>query len=216
MDPRRHERVGGAGRPPAVARQVKSVLDRVAAAVLLLLLSPLLLLVAAAVRLGSPGGAIFRRRVLGLHGRPFEALKFRTMVDGAERLLREDPVLSAAWAERGKLPEDPRVTALGRVLRRTSVDELPQLVNVLRGEMSLVGPRILTAEEASRFPRELDRRLSVLPGLTGLWQVSGRQETGYERRFELDLDYVERWSLRLDLEILLRTIPAVLARRGAY
>ena len=182
-----------------------------AAAILLTL--PVLLALALAVRLGSPGPALFRQGRLGLGGRRFEVLKFRTMCRDAEAALSEHPGLREAYLEHGyKLPSaaDPRVTRLGRLLRRTSLDELPQLFNVLRGEMSLVGPRPVVPEEIVEYGADADVVLSVKPGITGLWQVSGRNDVGYPRRARLDVAYVTNWSLLLDLRVLSRTPAAVL------
>jgi len=198
------------------ARRTKYALDRVVAAVVIAALGPLWLLIAALVRLSSPGPIIHRRRVLGCDGGQFEAFKFRTMVADADRRLWEDPALRDEFVRQMKVRDDPRLTPVGRWLRRTSLDELPQLFNVLRGEMSLVGPRIIAPEEADKYGAFLRRRLSVKPGMTGLWQVSGRQELSYERRIELDMQYLDNWSLWLDLAILARTIPAVLSMRGAH
>lgn len=185
------------------------------AALALLVLLPLLALVALAVALTSRGPIIHRRRVLGQHGRQFDAFKFRTMVPDADAVLHADPELLKQFRQTHKLQHDPRVTPVGRLLRRTSLDELPQLVNVLCGDMWLVGPRMIAPEELERFGPFGQRRLAVKPGLTGLWQVSGRQTTSYERRVELDMEYIERWSLRLELSILLRTVSAVATGRGA-
>ncbi|MGD9765977.1 MAG: sugar transferase [Candidatus Binatia bacterium] len=198
------------------ARRCKALIEPVVAALLLLALSPVLLLVALAVAVSSPGPVLHRRRVVGLHGVEFDALKFRTMVVGADALLREQPALARAFNVNMKLRDDPRVTEIGAILRSLSLDELPQLINVIRGEMSLVGPRSIAPEEQAKFGNALARRLAVKPGITGLWQVSGRQELAYDDRVRLDLQYIEHWSLWLDLSILLRTIPAVLSRRGAY
>jgi exopolysaccharide biosynthesis polyprenyl glycosylphosphotransferase len=194
---------------------VKSLFDRLSAAVLLVLLAPLLVTAAVLVRLSSPGPVLFVQERGGRHGRPFRMLKFRTMRVGAEAeresLLARNEMDGPVF----KIADDPRVTPVGRLLRRTSVDELPQLVNVLRGEMSLVGPRPLPLVET----RELDgmhrRRLSMRPGITGLWQVSGRSELGFHQWMALDLQYVDNWTIGLDLAILLRTVPALLSRRGA-
>lgn len=198
------------------ARRIKYALDRMVVALLIVLLGPIWLLVAALVRLSSPGPVIHRRRVLGCGGAPFDAFKFRTMVADADRRLRDDPALYDEFVRQMKVRDDPRLTPVGRWLRRTSLDELPQLFNVLRGEMSLVGPRMIAPEEADKYGAFLARRLSVRPGITGLWQVSGRQDVDYARRIELDREYLDRWSLWLDLGILLKTIPAVLTMRGAH
>lgn len=195
----------------------KRVFDCVVASALLLALGPLLLALAVAVRLSSPGPALFRQLRTGWKGRPFRMLKFRTMYADAEAR-RHD--LAAANENQGpafKLTGDPRVTPLGRWLRRLSLDELPQLLNVLRGEMSLVGPRPLPVYETEKFAAFRDhRRYSVLPGLTGLWQVSGRSDIrDFDEWVRLDLEYIDRWSLWLDLEILARTLPAVFSGQGA-
>jgi lipopolysaccharide/colanic/teichoic acid biosynthesis glycosyltransferase len=200
----------------SAALSVKAVGDRVVAAAALTVLAPLLVAIAIVIRVTSPGPALHRRRVLGLRGTAFDALKFRTMVVNADELLRTQLELRAAFAANSKIRNDPRVTPVGRVLRKLSLDELPQLLNVLRGQMSLVGPRMIAPDEADKYGAALDKRLSVKPGMTGLWQVHGRQEIDYAQRIALDLQYIEQWSLWLDLVILLKTIPAVLTMRGAY
>ncbi len=193
----------------------KRAFDVVASALALALLSPLLLLVAVAVRLDTPGPILFRQRRVGLNGRQFTLFKFRSMRADAEaeraRLAARNEMDGPVF----KLRDDPRVTRVGRALRRTSVDELPQLWNVLRGEMSLVGPRPPLPDEVRRYERWQRRRLSVKPGLTCTWQVSGRSEVGFRRWMELDLAYIDGWSLWGDVRIVLRTIPAVLLGRGA-
>ncbi|MEM3434110.1 MAG: sugar transferase, partial [Candidatus Methanomethyliaceae archaeon] len=170
--------------------------------------------------LDSPGPVLFRHRRLGLGGREFWCYKFRTMHVNAEevlqKLLASDPALRAEWERDFKLRNDPRVTRVGRLLRRTSLDELPQIFNVLKGEMSLVGPRPIVEKEVPRFGLFASDYFSVRPGVTGLWQVSGRNDTGYEHRVRLESWYVRNWSLWLDLTVLIRTIGVVLARRGAY
>jgi len=153
---------------------------------------------------------------VGLGGKLFDAFKFRTMVVNAEALLEQNPALKEAFRQNYKLRDDPRVTRVGRILRRWSLDELPQLFNVLRGEMSLVGPRMLTPEEISRYGRWALNLLTVKPGITGLWQVSGRADLPYSERVRLDLFYIRNYSLWLDLAILAQTIPAVIRKRGAY
>jgi lipopolysaccharide/colanic/teichoic acid biosynthesis glycosyltransferase len=198
------------------ARAAKRALDVAAATLLLALLSPLLCLIAILVRVTSRGPAIYRRRVLGVGGVEFDAFKFRSMVEDADSRLDAENDLSTRFRQNMKLRSDPRVTGLGRLLRRLSLDELPQLFNVLRGEMSLVGPRMIAPEEAQRYGSALMRRLSVRPGITGLWQVSGRQEVDYDTRIALDMQYIDNWSLGLDFVILLRTLPAVLSTKGAY
>lgn len=195
---------------------LKSTLDYVVAFFGLVVLTPVMLLVALLVKLDSPGPAFHRRRVLGQSGRPFDAFKFRTMVVNADDVLAANPELREAFKSGYKLKVDPRVTRVGRFLRRTSLDELPQLLNVLRGEMSLVGPRMIAPDEAVRYGKWKLNLLTVRPGITGPWQVRGRSDISYEERIRLSMHYIRNYSIWLDLEILLRTIPAVLKARGAY
>ncbi len=201
--------------PDRPALLVKAVLDRLASLVLLVLCGPLVLLLGVAVRLTSKGPALFVQERGGLNGHPFRMLKLRTMRAGAEAeregLLADNEMDGPVF----KIARDPRVTRLGSFLRRTSLDELPQLVNVLRGEMSLVGPRPLPLVETRALTGSHRRRLSMRPGMTGLWQVSGRNDVGFSEWMALDLEYVDRWSLGLDLAILLRTASVLLSRRGA-
>ncbi len=214
------------GRPMLVFRStppdswqnvIKQFIDVVGAGVLLVVLSPLLVTVTAWIRLTSPGPVLFKQKRSGLNGRPFTMMKFRTMVSDAEQLKQELAVLNEMSGPVFKLTNDPRVTPVGRFLRRYSIDELPQLINVLRGEMSLVGPRPLPVDETMRFNDMAHRRrLSVKPGLTCLWQVSGRSNVvDFKDWVRLDLEYIDNWSLWLDVKILLRTIPAVLLGTGA-
>jgi exopolysaccharide biosynthesis polyprenyl glycosylphosphotransferase len=195
---------------------IKRLIDVVGALVLLILLAPVFLVTAAAVKLSSPGPVFFKQWRVGERGRPFLMWKFRSMYVGAER---ERDVLAATNGVRTpvfKIRDDPRVTPVGRFIRRTSIDELPQLWNVLRGEMSLVGPRPPLIEEFLRFgPRERSR-CAVRPGLTCIWQVSGRSDLDFETWVEYDLRYIREWRLTLDLVLLARTVPAVLGCRGAY
>ncbi|MBN1172503.1 MAG: sugar transferase [Micromonosporaceae bacterium] len=198
-------------------RLAKEFLDRSAAAVLLIIAAPLMGLIALLIRLTSPGPAVFRQRRVGRNGREFTCLKFRTMTVDADRRREELAHLN----ERGegllfKIRHDPRVTPIGSWLRRSSLDELPQLVNVLRGEMSLVGPRPPLPSEVANYDEDLRRRLLVKPGLTGLWQVSGRSELPWPEAVRLDLTYVDNWSPALDTEIMLRTAAAVVRGTGAY
>ncbi|HSK25736.1 MAG TPA: sugar transferase, partial [Jiangellales bacterium] len=198
-------------------RVARALLDRVGAAALLVLALPVLLGVAVAVRVTSPGPALFRQRRVGLGGREFTMLKFRTMVRDAEDRLAEVAHLNThREGVLFKAPDDPRVTRLGAWLRRTSLDELPQLFNVLTGSMSLVGPRPPLPGEARRYEGHVHRRFLVRPGLTGLWQVSGRADLSWEESVRLDLRYVEHWSFALDISILWRTLLVVLRRAGAY
>ena len=197
----------------------KRALDLVLASVLLVALSPVLLGVAIAVLLSGPGPIIYGQRRLGRYGRSFKCYKFRSMFTDAEQRLASDPELHAEYVRNGfKLPDgqDPRITPLGRVLRRTSLDELPQLWNVLRGDMSLVGPRPIVPAEIRHYRDDGQMLLLLQPGITGLWQVSGRSNLAYPERTNLELEYVEQWSLGRDLRILCATGPAVLARRGAH
>ena len=194
---------------------VKRAVDVMVAALALIVLAPMLAMTAVAIRLDSRGPALFRHRRIGLNGKPFDCLKFRSMQQGAEAILAEDASLRALYRHHGyKLPEqlDIRVTRIGRLIRVTSIDELPQLVNVLRGEMSLVGPRPVVAEELEHYRGAERLLLSVRPGMTGAWAVSGRHHVRYPARADLELDYVRGWSLRTDLRILFRTARAVVRR----
>ncbi|MGO4257218.1 exopolysaccharide biosynthesis polyprenyl glycosylphosphotransferase [Marmoricola sp. RAF53] len=204
-------------RPRAVVRLSRRVTDLAVAAVLLVLLAPVLLLIGVLVRLDSPGPALFRQQRVKAPGACFTMLKFRTMRTDAEKVL--DGLRAANVHGHGvlfKLQDDPRVTRVGRVLRRTSLDELPQLLNVLRGDMSLVGPRPALPSEVARYDDRAARRLRAKPGLTGLWQVSGRSDLTWQESVDVDVDYVDNWSPVRDLRILLRTIKVVLSRNGAY
>ncbi len=194
---------------------VKRVFDLVGATLLLIVLAPVLLLIALLVKLGSRGPVLYRSVRPGIGGRPFPCLKFRTMETGADARQQDLEERNEASGALFKIARDPRVTRIGAVLRRYSLDELPQLVNVLRGEMSLVGPRPLPTRDYERLEDWHRKRYLVLPGMTGLWQVSGRSELAFDDLVRLDFLYLERWSVFLDLSIMLKTIPAVLGRRGA-
>jgi exopolysaccharide biosynthesis polyprenyl glycosylphosphotransferase len=195
----------------------KRVADVVGALLLLLLFSPVLLLIMAIIRLTSRGPSIFRQERAGMSGRVFTLYKLRTMVEGAERDREKLESRNEMEGPVFKIKNDPRVTRLGKFLRRTSIDELPQLWNVVKGDMSLVGPRPLPVYEVEKFEPWQRRRMSMRPGITCLWQVMGRNRvTDFAEWIKLDLEYVDRWSLALDAKILLRTIPAVLGARGAY
>jgi lipopolysaccharide/colanic/teichoic acid biosynthesis glycosyltransferase len=200
------------------------VLDIVLASLLLTMLSPLVVLIAIAIRLDSPGSAIFRQQRLGRGMKPFTVCKFRTMRDGVSQEVHQAFVASLIAGARPdrqgngprfKLAHDDRVTRIGHLLRRTSLDELPQLLNVMRGEMSLVGPRPPIPYEVERYPAQWFERFGVKPGITGLWQVSGRCELTHTQMIQLDLEYIARRSLALNLWIVLRTVPAVFSGRGA-
>jgi lipopolysaccharide/colanic/teichoic acid biosynthesis glycosyltransferase len=193
-------------------------LDIVGAALLLAFTMPLMVVIALLVKLQDGGSVIFAHRRIGQGGRMFPCLKFRTMVpDASQRLanlLATDSAARAEWARDHKLRKDPRITALGNFLRRSSLDELPQLINVLRGEMSLVGPRPVVLEEAPRYGRWLRYYCAVQPGITGLWQVSARNNPDFDLWVERDLEYIDRWSLWLDMKIMARTVPAVVNQQG--
>jgi exopolysaccharide biosynthesis polyprenyl glycosylphosphotransferase len=195
---------------------VKRGFDLLASILLLLVLSPLLVLIVLAVRLTSRGPILFHSMRPGIGQRPFACLKFRTMYWDAEHRQQGLEDLNEADGALFKIRNDPRTTPVGRLLRRFSLDELPQLVNVLRGEMSLVGPRPLPQRDYELLEDWHRKRYLVLPGITGLWQVSGRSELDFDDLVHLDFLYLERWSLALDLTILLKTVPAVLMQRGAY
>ncbi|MFC6067122.1 sugar transferase [Streptomyces ochraceiscleroticus] len=197
-------------------RAVKEVVDRLGAAVLLVLFAPLMVLVGLLVLLDSRGGVFYRQRRVGKDGREFTILKFRTMVAGAHRARAELADRNEGAGLLFKLRRDPRVTRVGTVLRRYSLDELPQLFNVLTGSMSLVGPRPPLPEECAAYDPDIRRRLLVKPGLTGLWQISGRSDLPWEEAVRLDLRYVEDWSLALDTVILWKTLRAVIHGQGAY
>jgi exopolysaccharide production protein ExoY len=198
---------------------MKRLIDIVGSIVGLLLGLPILLMLAPAVRAQSRAGALFAHSRLGLGGRPFRCLKLRTMRAGADATLRRDRGMYEEYCRNGfKLPSerDGRLTPLGRFLRATSLDEVPQFWNVLRGEMSLVGPRPIVREELAHYGDEADELLSVKPGMTGAWAVRGRSLIAYPTRAAIELEYVRSWTLRGDLAILLRTLVVVLERRGAY
>ncbi|HEX4992689.1 MAG TPA: sugar transferase, partial [Rubrobacteraceae bacterium] len=182
----------------------------------LVLLSPLFLVVAIAIRLGSPGPVLFRQKRVGADGRVFTCYMFRSMYEGAERRQAELETMNEADVPVFKIKDDPRVTPVGRFLRRWSIDELPQLVNVLKGEMSLVGPRPLPVRDFHLMEEAHKRRLEAVPGMTGYWQISGRSNLSFEDMVRLDLYYIENWSLSFDVKIILRTLGAVLRREGAY
>lgn len=205
--------------PSDLSRFIYGQINRLAALVLLCLFSPLMLVIALLVARRDGMPIFFGHYRVGLNGKLFRCLKFRTMYRNSAQMLTDllqiDPVARAEWALHNKLSQDPRITPVGDFLRRTSLDELPQLINVLRGEMTLVGPRPITVEELCRYGRVRWNYLSVLPGMTGLWQVSGRSDTTYEERVALDRRYVEQRSVWLDGMILLKTVKVVLARDGS-
>jgi Undecaprenyl-phosphate galactose phosphotransferase WbaP len=201
-------------------RHLKTGLDRVLALGALLPAALAGLVIAALIKATSRGPVLYSQPRVGERGRSFSMLKFRTMVSDAERALdsalHDNPALRHEWQAHRKLQKDPRVTSVGAFLRKASLDELPQLINVLRGEMSLVGPRPVVEAELRRYGRDAELYEKVRPGITGLWQVSGRNDISYEERVQLDSWYVRNWSIWLDLDILLRTARVVLRGKGAY
>ncbi len=194
---------------------IKRLADIAGSLIAIVLLSPLFLLAATLVKLQDGGPVIFRRRVVGRNG-DFDAFKFRSMRIDADEVLHGNPAMLAEYRRNHKLIDDPRVTPLGRFLRKSSIDELPQLFNVLAGQMSLIGPRMITRPELEKYDDAGDLLLTAKPGMTGYWQVEGRQTTTYEERVRMDIWYIENWSLLLDLTILLKTPIRVLKGEGAY
>jgi exopolysaccharide biosynthesis polyprenyl glycosylphosphotransferase len=206
-------------RSPAIRgadRAIKRGLDLVGASLILLVLSPFLVIIGMAIRVDSKGHALYRQERLGEGGRPFRIVKYRTMREGAEEEQEALRSRNEASGPLFKMKNDPRVTLVGRFLRRTSIDEIPQLYNVLRGEMSLVGPRPPLPNEVKEYQEWHRKRLAVAPGMTGLWQVSGRSDVTFDEMVLLDLYYIENWSLSLDFSIMLRTIPRMILGKGAY
>jgi len=198
----------------------KRIFDIAVAVSAIVLLAPLLIICFIATVLSSPGPALFRHRRVGFNGRYFDCLKFRTMVTDApdclRQLLESDSMAAAEWASHRKLRYDPRVTAIGAILRKSSLDELPQLFNVVRGDMSIVGPRPVTDEELVRYSSSVGAYLACRPGITGLWQVSGRSTATYNKRIACDTFYARNWSMALDAKILIVTIPSLLLSDNAY
>jgi len=199
----------------AVALAAKRAMDLVLSAVALALLSPWLAIIGMVIRLDSVGPVLYRAPRVGKKGQRFLCYKFRTMVANADSLKEQLRARNERQGPFFKIADDPRVTRVGRVLRRYSLDELPQLWNVLRGEMSLVGPRPHPLDDFERYAPEDSLRLAVTPGVTGLWQVTARRDPSFQRNVQLDLQYIEHWSLAMDLQILCRTVPAVLRGTGA-
>jgi lipopolysaccharide/colanic/teichoic acid biosynthesis glycosyltransferase len=193
----------------------KRFIDVVLSAIALIALSPLMALIAVLIKSTSPGPIFYRRTLLGYLGHPFVMLKFRSMVNNAHESMKSDSKLYDEYRQKLKISNDPRITPLGEFLRRLSLDELPQLINVFRGEMSLVGPRMLGDIELAQYGQLHEKVLSVKPGLTGLWQISGRHRTSMEERISLDMYYIDNWSLGLDLYILIKTPLVVLSMAGA-
>jgi exopolysaccharide biosynthesis polyprenyl glycosylphosphotransferase len=199
-----------------VERGFKLAMDYILTSVGLFFLAPFFLLLAILIRLDSPGSAFFPRRVVGVNGREFNAFKFRTMHINGDEILAQHPELQQELAQTHKLKDDPRITRAGKFLRKFSLDELPQLLNVLRGQMSLVGPRMISPPELADYGQWEMNLLTVKPGLTGMWQISGRSDLSYEERVRLDMYSIRNANIWLDLYILWRTVPAVLKGHGAY
>jgi undecaprenyl-phosphate galactose phosphotransferase len=201
-------------------RAIKEIFDKVLSVLLFILFLPLLLLLYLVVYLSSKGDPIYKQKRVGENGRRFHIYKFRTMRVDADKMLEEilenDPVKKAEWEKEFKLKDDPRITRIGKFLRRTSLDELPQLFNVFQGKMSLVGPRPIIEDEIPKYGEYFDYFTAVKPGITGLWQVSGRNDIAYDERVRLDVWYVRNWSLELDIMILVKTAAIVLMRKGSY
>lgn len=200
----------------SIQESITRLVDIVVAALILLIGSPLWLLIALAIRISSSGPAIYKQTRIGQNGRPFQVYKFRSMYKNAEQVLSALMAHNEAQGPLFKMKADPRITAVGKFLRRTSFDEIPQLINVIQGEMSLVGPRPPLPQEVAQYEEWQKGRLAIKPGLTGLWQVRGRSDISFDEGVLLDLYYIENWSLKLYFRILFRTIPVVIFSRGAY
>jgi exopolysaccharide production protein ExoY len=209
----------GAAHTAGTADLAKAVFDRIFAALALLFFAPFLIVISMVIFFSDGGPILFRHKRVGRDGRTFNCLKFRTMANDAEQrlnaILEADPEARAEWEANQKLEDDPRITCVGEFFRKTSLDELPQFWNVLRGEMSVVGPRPIVADEARHYGENYRDYLSVRPGVTGLWQVMGRSRTTYAERVAMDVEYVRNRSFRMDISIILKTIKVMLARDGA-
>ena len=213
---RRRRRLAGVKRGVGRAYfAIKRFVDLLLSIVALLVFSPLFALIALAIRLDSPGCIIYKRRVVGMDGKEFDMYKFRSMVENAEQLLQQDEELRRQYYVNCKLDQDPRVTRVGKFLRVTSLDELPQLINVFLGRMTFVGPRPIAPDEIEKYGPSFERFKTVKPGITGLWQICGRSDLSYDKRVEMDMMYIDQRSVLLDLWIILSTVPAVLLKRGA-
>jgi exopolysaccharide biosynthesis polyprenyl glycosylphosphotransferase len=195
---------------------LKYILDYCIAIPIAIVLIPFFLIIAILIKLDSSGPVFYLRRVMGVNGKQFDAYKFRTMCTNGDQILTTHPELMEEYKNSFKIKDDPRVTRLGKFLRKTSIDELPQIFNVLKNEMSLVGPRMICPEELEKYNQWDINLLTVKPGLTGLWQVRGRSDVSYEERVRFDMFYIRNWTIWMDLQIILQTIPSVIFRRGAY
>jgi lipopolysaccharide/colanic/teichoic acid biosynthesis glycosyltransferase len=207
---------GQRARQTVSLRVTKRIVDIIVAVLALVAFLPLFLIVALLVKVTSKGPVLFRQQRLGKNGKPFDCLKFRTMVVDAEQILHQDPALLREFENNFKLQHDPRITCIGHFLRRSSLDELPQFVNVLRGEMSLIGPRPIVPKELTKYHVYGGKLLSVKPGLSGMWQANGRSETTYAERIVMDMEYIDQCSFALDMKLLLLTLVSLFRRRGAY
>lgn len=195
---------------------IKRAIDFVGSICMGICLSPLITLIAIIIKMEDRGPIFYRRRVVGLDGEHFDAFKFRTMVENADEVLVKAPFLMAEFQKNYKLRDDPRLTKAGKVLRKMSIDELPQLYNVLKGQMSLVGPRMVTPEELERYGSFKKERTRFKPGITGYWQVNGRQEVDYDERIQMDMFYMKHWNIWFDIQILFKTLLKVIGMEGAY
>jgi Undecaprenyl-phosphate galactose phosphotransferase WbaP len=199
---------------------IKRVTDLAIAVIGGILILPFLLIIALLILIDSPGPVLYRHLRLGMNGRHFYAYKFRSMVadseERLEKLLKSDVEIEREWKSNHKLTRDPRITRIGKFLRKTSIDEFPQLINILKGEMALVGPRPIVDTEVEKYGEDYSRIFSIKPGLTGLWQVSGRSNTNYEERIAYDTFYLQSWSVWMDLWILFKTFGVVMRGKGAY
>jgi exopolysaccharide production protein ExoY len=206
--------------PYTIGGKSKRIFDVIIASITLIVFLPLFAFVVLLLKLTDPGPVIFRHIRVGQGGRRFACFKFRSMVLDSDKvlktLLESDPAARKEWDRTQKLANDPRITPVGKFLRQSSLDELPQLINVIRGDMSLVGPCPIVPSELTRYGDKLTLYLQARPGITGIWQVSGRNDCGYDRRIEMDANYVRNWRFSTDFVILLRTLGAVLAQRGSY
>ena len=197
-------------------RLIKRIFDFILSLIGIAIMSPLFLIISIMIKFDTKGPVFFKQRRIGLNGKPLYIYKFRTMVTNAEDLIASfTPEQKKEWEESYKLKDDPRITRVGKILRKTSLDELPQLINIIKGEMSIIGPRPVVEEELSWYGNDVDLVLSVKPGLTGWWAVNGRSEVPYPKRCDLELYYVKNASLALDVRILLGTLKVVFSQRGA-
>lgn len=197
-------------------RLIKRIFDFILSLIGIAIMSPLFLIISIMIKCDTKGPVFFKQRRIGLNGKPLYIYKFRTMVTNAEELIASfTPEQKKEWEESYKLKDDPRITRVGKILRKTSLDELPQLINIIKGEMSIIGPRPVVEEELSWYGNDVDLVLSVKPGLTGWWAVNGRSEVPYPKRCDLELYYVKNASLALDVRILLGTLKVIFSQRGA-